>query len=197
MANNSMANKSSKKRYYFIILPILVIGSIFFVLYSGVSFNPYGTTVTEMNKRLPHLRATDLFQWNNIIDTREFRKANLGHWYLINVWASWCDTCLNEQPFLMDLARDGVTIYGVNDSDSAVSAKKWLVSYGNPYVEIMWDARSIVSTALGVTSVPTTYLIDPYGYIRFKVTGLLSIDIWKNQILPLIEKNTPNDKAGQ
>lgn len=183
-----MADIRSKK-YFLIIIPVLIVCGIFFSLYSGVALNPYGSQIKIMNKSMPSLKATDLYQWNNLISTDSFKKETPGRWYLINVWASWCDTCLNEAPFLMDLARQGVTIYGINDNDGAPAAKKWLSTYGNPYKEVLWDARSVVSIGMGVTSVPATFLIDPQGVIRCKVTGLLTIDIWKSTFVPLIEKN--------
>jgi cytochrome c biogenesis protein CcmG/thiol:disulfide interchange protein DsbE len=184
-----MATSSGSKRYFLIAIPFLIIGGVFFVLYSGLSLNPYGNTITMLNKPLIPVKATNLFQWNNLIDTGSFKKQNEGRWYLINVWASWCDTCLNEHPFLMDLARQGITIYGVNNNDAAPAAKKWLATYGNPYTEVLWDARAVVSVSLGVTSVPATFLIDPQGVIRCRVTGPLTLDIWKETLVPLIEKN--------
>ena len=183
-----MANSGSK-RYFFIAIPFLIIGGIFFVLYSGLSLNPYGNNIKMLNKPLISINATNLYQWNNLLNVSDFSKKNPGRWFLINVWASWCDTCLNEHPFLMDLARQGVTIYGVDNNDRASAAKKWLTTYGNPYNEVLWDARSIVSTSLGVTSVPATFLIDPQGIIRCRVTGALTPDIWKETLVPLIEKN--------
>lgn len=180
---------SESKRYFFIAIPFLIIGGFFFLLYSGLTLNPYGNSIKIINKPLLSIKSTNLFQWNNLIDTGNFQKQNEGRWYLINVWASWCDICLNEHPFLMDLARQGVTIYGVDNNDAAPAAKKWLSTYGNPYTQVIWDARSIVSTSLGVTSVPSTFLIDPQGIVRYRVTGPLTPAIWKETLVPVIEKN--------
>ncbi len=179
----------TSSRYFFIAIPIIIIGGMFFIFYHGLSFNPYGTGVKIVNKAMPSAKTTDLFQWNNLIDVKSFTKQSQGRWYLINVWASWCELCLNEQPFLMDLARQGVIIYGINNTDGAPAAKKWLQTYGNPYTEVLWDARNVVSVALGTTSVPSTFLIDPRGVIRCKVTGALTLNVWKNTLIPIIEKN--------
>ena len=52
---------------------------------------------------------------------------------LLNVWASWCVACTEEQVFLLQLAREGVPIYGLNYKDNSEDALQWLAQSGNAY----------------------------------------------------------------
>ena len=160
-----------------------------FVLYSGLTFNFSTATVKSLNTPVPKVVGTNLYQWNDLLNISDYTAQSDGHWYIINIWASWCEACQDEHPFLMDLARQGVTIFGIDYNDSAISAKKWLQSYGNPYKSVIWDARGIVGGRLRMSSLPTTYLVDPQGNIRSKVTGPLKQSIWQDTFIPIIEKN--------
>lgn len=191
-ASNNSSNTASRK-YFFIFVPFIIISTLFFVLYSGLTFIPNSTSVKMLNKPLPHVRDTNLYQWSDLIDTTDFQKQNPGRWYLINFWASWCESCQNEHPFLMDLARQGITIYGFNYNDGAPAARKWLADYGNPYKSVSWDARSLAGGSLGVSSIPTTFLVDPDGVLRCKITGPLTATVWNKTLIPLIEKNEKAD----
>jgi len=64
---------------------------------------------------------------------------------LVNVWASWCPPCRVEHPILMTLARDGVTIYGINFRDKPEDARRFLDQLGNPYARIGADTKGRVA----------------------------------------------------
>ena len=47
--------------------------------------------------------------------------------------------------------------------------------------------RDSVGIEYGVYGVPETFVIDGAGRIRYKQLGLITPDIWRNRIQPLIE----------
>ena len=53
---------------------------------------------------------------------------------VLNVWASWCITCLVEHPFLTKLSEQNIQIIGLNYKDSDLKANAWLKKHGNPYL---------------------------------------------------------------
>lgn len=176
------------RKIFYILVPVLVI-LVLITLLKGLDLNPNNTSIEILDTPLPEVELANLYHWNDIINTKSFQKEQAGHWYLINVWASWCETCRDEHPFLMDLARQGVAIYGFDYNDSATKAKKWLSSYGNPYTTVLWDARQVGGAALGVYFVPETFLIDPKGKIRCRVKGPLTKTVWEKTIVPLIKQD--------
>ncbi len=108
---------------------------------------------------------------------------------LFNVWASWCVSCRHEHPLLVELSRrDVVPIYGLNYKDSRSDALRWLNSLGDPYQASAFDEDGRVGIDWGVYGVPETFVVDRNGIIRHKHTGPISVDDWKNTLLPMIRQ---------
>lgn len=90
---------------------------------------------------------------------------------LVNVFASWCVPCRAEHPYLMLMAKNGVTIYGINYRDKPADARAWLAEMGNPYKRVGSDLKGLVGINWGVYGVPETFVVDTNGRIRFKQVG--------------------------
>ena len=111
-----------------------------------------------------------------------------GQVWLLNVWASWCGPCRDELPVLRDVAqRHGIPLYGLNYKDKPEDARDWLARNGNPYVASASDTDGRVGIEYGVYGVPETFVIDGAGRIRYKQLGLITPDIWRTRIQPVIE----------
>jgi cytochrome c biogenesis protein CcmG, thiol:disulfide interchange protein DsbE len=123
-----------------------------------------------------------------------FAQADMaGKVWLLNVWASWCESCHVEHPILVDLAKTGVVpIYGLNYKDRRSNGIAWLERFGNPYVLSAFDANGRTGIDYGVYGVPETYLIDKQGIIRFKQIGPVTPAVLKEKILPLVAKLNAN-----
>jgi cytochrome c biogenesis protein CcmG/thiol:disulfide interchange protein DsbE len=134
-------------------------------------------------------------------------KEMLGKVWLLNVWSTWCVSCRQEHPVLVEMAKSGrVTLVGLNykevRGDGAIDADKlsppaelqlalersnaWLKQHGNPYALSVLDLDGRVGIDYGVYGVPETYLIDKTGVIRMKHTGPISPDVFSGKILPLV-----------
>jgi len=114
--------------------------------------------------------------------------AMQGKVWLFNVWASWCTSCREEHPVLMSLARSGaVPIIGLNYKDKREDGIAWLKRFGDPYALSAFDEKGSVGIDYGVYGVPETYLIDKKGVIRFKQIGIVTPDIVRTRILPLVD----------
>ena len=109
-----------------------------------------------------------------------------GKVWLLNVWASWCVSCREEHPVLVELSRRGVMpILGLNYKDKGDEATAWLKRYGDPYELSVVDADGRIGIDYGVYGVPETYLIDAAGVIRYKQIGPLTMAILEQKVLPL------------
>ncbi len=108
-----------------------------------------------------------------------------GKVWLLNVWASWCVSCREEHPVLLDLAKRGVMpILGLNYKDKGEDAQRWLKQFGDPYQLSVVDADGRIGIDYGVYGVPETYLIDGEGVIRYKQIGPLTQAIVEQKVLP-------------
>jgi cytochrome c biogenesis protein CcmG/thiol:disulfide interchange protein DsbE len=116
-------------------------------------------------------------------------KHMAGKVWLLNVWASWCVSCRQEHPVLVELAKSGAApLVGLDYKDQAADAQGWLARFGNPYAASAVDADGRVGIDYGVYGVPETYVIDKAGTIRFKQIGPLTREVLQAKILPLIRE---------
>ena len=112
-----------------------------------------------------------------------------GKVWLLNVWASWCVSCRQEHPILVELAKSGlVPIYGLNYKDKHEDALRWLKQFGDPYALSIVDAEGRVGIDYGVYGVPETYVIDKAGVIRYKQIGPVTQGALEKPILPLVKE---------
>jgi len=110
-----------------------------------------------------------------------------GKVWLLNIWASWCVSCRQEHPLLVDLAKRGVVqLYGINYQDQRADGLRWLARFGDPYVMNLFDGDGRVGIDYGVYGVPETLIIDKAGIVRLKLTGPLTKELIDTRILPLI-----------
>jgi cytochrome c biogenesis protein CcmG/thiol:disulfide interchange protein DsbE len=164
-----------------LVLFILLVG----FLAIGLRHDPHEVPSPLINKPAP------AFQLAQLRDpTQTFSAADMrGKVWLLNVWASWCVTCRDEHPLLLQYARSGaLPIYGLNYKDKREDALSWLGELGDPYVLSVSDTDGRVGIDYGVYGAPETYLIDRNGVIRFKQIGPVTPDVWQDKILPLAQK---------
>lgn len=112
-----------------------------------------------------------------------------GQVWLLNVWASWCESCRDEHPLLVEYSkRKEVPIYGLDYKDEPADGIKWLEQFGNPYTNSIVDRDGLVGIDYGVYGVPETFVIDKKGIIRYKQIGVVTPESWDNTIMPLVKK---------
>lgn len=108
---------------------------------------------------------------------------------LINVWATWCPTCVVEHAYLNRLAREhGVSIIGINYNDDTAKARDWLDRYGNPYRRVIADTDGRLGIDLGVYGAPETFVMDHEGRIRYRHVGVVDERVWRDVLSPLLDK---------
>lgn len=120
-----------------------------------------------------------------------FSNADLGNGKvsIVNVWASWCIPCRQEQPLLGTIAASlKVPLYGIDQKDAAGDATKFLQTLGNPFQKIGADTNGRVSIDWGVYGVPETYVVDGAGKITYKYIGPLTIEAIEKELRPAVER---------
>ena len=110
-----------------------------------------------------------------------------GRPWMLNVWASWCEPCLDEHPYLMKLAARGIAIVGLNYRDDAAAAAGWLAAHGNPYAAVGLDPDGRAAQAWRVAGIPMSFLIDADGTVSRRFTGAIDSDAKVRSILAWLQ----------
>ena len=164
------------------ILPISLFAFLFLMLAKGLSLDPRLLPSTRVGQPLPEFNLPRLSAENETVSTQ----ALLGHPFLLNVWASWCQACVEEQNLLLELSKTGVPIVGLNYKDKPQDARAWLSEWCDPYQLIMQDLQGRVAIDLGVYGAPETFVVDQQGKIRYRHVGVLDAQAWEKTIQPLL-----------
>lgn len=167
------------------LLPLAAFVILVSFLLVGLNLNPRKVPSPLIGKPAPAFKLQQLHEPDKILTSKD----NMGKVWLLNVWASWCASCRDEHPLLVQLAKSGVVpIYGLNYKDKPDLAIQWLEQLGDPYTISIIDADGRVGIEYGVYGVPETYVIDKSGIIQYKQIGPVTVDILEKTILPLIRK---------
>jgi len=167
------------------LIPLVLFMVLVVFLAIGLNRDPHEVPSPLINKAAPAFTLPQLKDPSKTFSAAEMR----GKVWILNVWASWCVTCRDEHPLLIEYAKSGaVPIYGLNYKDERDDALAWLNDLGDPYVLSAADLDGRIAIDYGVYGAPETYLIDQSGMIRFKQIGPVTPDVWTKQILPLVQE---------
>lgn len=166
-------------------LPLAIFAVLLVLLGIGLKLDPREVPSPLIGKPAPHFELPQLREATKTFTERDM----LGKVWVLNVWASWCVSCREEHPVLLDLAASGaVPIYGLNYKDRREDGLAWLKGMGDPYRLSIYDLDGRVGIDYGVYGVPETYVIDKAGVIRYKRIGPLTPQIVKEKVLPLVQE---------
>ena len=164
-------------------VPLLIAGGFFLVFYFALFGGDPGRLPSALEgKRLPSFSLA----WQGAPASLSDRDLITGQPVLLNVFASWCGPCRDEHPLLMQLAAQGVPIFGLNMKDAPDAAQRFLGQLGNPYRAIGADRSGAVGIELGVYGVPETFVLDGQGRVLTRYAGPLTPDVLKTDILPYL-----------
>ena len=104
------------------------------------------------------------------------------------MWATWCPTCYAEHQYLNQLAKQGVTIIGIDYKDESPKAVKWLKDLGNPYSLVLKDEKGSFALDLGVYGAPETFIVDGKGVIHYRLSGDVNERVWNETLKPIYDK---------
>jgi cytochrome c biogenesis protein CcmG/thiol:disulfide interchange protein DsbE len=167
------------------LIPLVVFAGLVAFCFKGLHLDPREVPSPLIGKPSPEFALTQLDKPEQTI-----RRADmLGKVWMLNVWASWCEACRDEHPYLVEFAKlKALPIYGLDYKDQREPAQAWLAERGNPYDASLFDEKGRVGIDFGVYGVPETFIIDKQGVIRFKQIGALTPEVLNGQVLPLLRR---------
>ncbi len=97
-----------------------------------------------------------------------------GRVVVLDFWASWCAPCKASFPLLGALQREwgpeGVTVLGVSVDEKKAAYDLFLERQRPPFATVR-DAQQRLVKRVRVPKMPTTYIIDRKGTVRFVHEG--------------------------
>ena len=163
-------------------IPLAIFVVLLAFLWTGLGRDPSVVPSPLIGKPAPAFRLAQLHKPDAWVQPDDLK----GKVWLLNVWASWCVSCREEHPLLLQLAKtDVLPIYGLDYKDKTEQALGWLRQNGDPYTASIVDPDGRVGIDYGVYGVPETFLIDKAGVIRYKQIGPLTVEALKSKIIPL------------
>ncbi len=144
---------------------------------------PFSVSADWQQPELSH----NLTAINQTIAASEFELENMdeeniklsdyrGKVVLLNFWATWCPPCVREMPSMERLQQrigeDDFKVIAVNQMENPDDVFAFTGQLEmDPTFDILFDRESKVSQAYAVRGLPTTYLIDKKGNIRYRAVG--------------------------
>ena len=131
-----------------------------------------GHALTELTEPLdaPAFALLDMDENSHSLD------GYRGKVILMNFWATWCPPCRREMPSMerlyQTLKHEGFVVLAVNQWEDPDHVFAYIGQLStDPTFPILFDPESQVAEAYGVKGLPTTFLIDKHGRIRYRAVG--------------------------
>lgn len=117
---------------------------------------------------------------------------------MINVWATYCNPCLNEMPELGELVQEYDTsdfqLIGIvsdvvegQDEDALAYAADLAAETGADYPHLLLNESLYSGLLAEVSAVPTTFFLNEKGEVLDVVVGAMDKSHWKEKIDGLLE----------
>ena len=120
-----------------------------------------------------------------------------GQVILLDFWASWCGPCKSSFPVMEDLSKKygerGLTIIAVNVDEKPENMQRFVDSMKVTF-PIVRDAKQKLVAAANIPTMPTSFLIDRSGKIRFIHPGFRSeetVPQYVKEIEQLLQESKP------
>ncbi len=114
---------------------------------------------------------------------------------VLDFWATWCGPCRTEIPGYVALqkkyAADGLVVIGVSvDQGGPAVVRQFVADEKIDYPIVLADDR-IAGAFGGVDAIPTTFIIDRDGMIRYRKIGTMPAEAFEEILKPILREARP------
>ncbi len=132
------------------------------------------SVTTLVNNTAPNFALTAL-------DGKSYKLSNYrGRVVFVNFWATWCVPCQTELPTLSQFQAQqgdkGAVILAVNQAEKQDAITSYLSAHNISGLNVLMDVDLDVNTLFDVKALPTTFVIDKGGIVRYDHLGEMKAD---------------------
>lgn len=175
---------AKQKRMLMFFMPLVVFALLIVMFFMKLGKPTDVIVSTSIGKPLPAFSLPLLSSPDRVMTNADLPKQP----FLLNAWGSWCPTCKIEHPMLLELAKQGVPMVGVNYKDELPNALAYLDTYKDPFVYSVQDLDGMYGIDLGLTGAPETFVVDAKGVVYQHITGEITQENWQRQIEPCMQE---------
>jgi peroxiredoxin len=133
---------------------------------------------------LPVGKVAASFELREVRDGKAVSLSSLqGRPVILNFWATWCPTCVDELPTLDTLNRESDGRYYVYtiSSEHPLKLREYMQDE-ELNVPVLFDRNGLISNAYKVNKIPTTVIIDAQGKLVHDFAGAPDLDIMRDHM---------------
>jgi cytochrome c biogenesis protein CcmG/thiol:disulfide interchange protein DsbE len=160
-------SKLLRRRFAFLLIAVISMGAVHVRGTFAENRLPPGLIAVKP-RPAPALHLANMD--GKVFDLRDLR----GHWVMVHFWASWCAPCRREMPTIQAMQEKLVPKYlrllVVNTSETDDDVFLFLGGIGSELNPLM-DRDGTVTDRWQPRGLPSTYLVDPRGRLRYLALG--------------------------
>jgi len=136
----------------------------------------------EIGKRAPQFTLQDMSGRQVSLD--DYRDKVV----ILDFWATWCGPCRVSMPILDRIQAEyagKLSVLAVNLRETKGVVREYILEE-SLHSEVLLDEDGSIASQYGVVGIPTQYLIDQKGIVRYIAEGPQGPQAWRDEINKLL-----------
>lgn len=175
--------KVSPGMILFLLFPLFGIAAALIVALTSPANQSTGPALAPVEQSAPRLLNFPAPEFT--LATLDGETVNLadykGRVVFVNFWATWCGPCIEEMPVLQafnaEQDADGPIVLAINVQETATVINDFFQRNAIGALPVLLDPEGTASRDYGIINMPTTYIIDETGQVRYMKLGEVTRDL--------------------
>jgi peroxiredoxin len=166
---NRNEKRISLQSIILIALLVISVGVIFLLQKKDANFNLSGSSQYQKGKLAPDFSLPNLN--GTMVSLADYKDKVV----LLNIWATWCPSCVEEMPSMeklyQTLNEEGFEILAVNiDASGAEAVRPFMKKHSLSFPALI-DPKGTIRSLYLTIGIPESIIIDKEGIIVDKIIG--------------------------